>query len=142
MTVTENEGGTDESTTVADLNEELREIPPETRRAGPGFRPIGQPVEKSENFWPAVRRLSSLLGPERFLLALVAVMAIGTTVLQVLGPRVLGEATDVVIDGITGGGIDFARLHRVLLEAVGLYVGAALLGLAIAYTIAGIVQRL
>jgi len=65
MTVTENEGGT-EPTTTADLNEELREIPPETRRAGPGFRPIGQPTEKSENFGAAVRRLSGLLRPERF----------------------------------------------------------------------------
>jgi ATP-binding cassette subfamily B protein len=55
---------------------------------------------------------------------------------------VLGEATDVVIDGITGDGIDFPQLHRILLAAIGLYVGGALLGLAIAYTIAGIVQRL
>jgi ATP-binding cassette, subfamily B, multidrug efflux pump len=142
MTVTENEGGSSQPSTVAELNEELREIPAETRRAGPGFRALGQPTERSENFGAAVRRLFDLLRPERFLLALIAIMAIATTVLNVLGPRVLGDATDVVIDGVSGTGINFGRLHEVLFEAASLYLGAALLGIGIAYTLAGVVQRL
>jgi ATP-binding cassette subfamily B protein len=142
MTVTENEGGAATPSTIAEQNEELREIPPETRRTAQGWRQIGTPTERSENFGAAVRRLFHLLRPERFLLVLIALMAIGTTVLNVLGPRVLGDATDVVIDGVSGTGIDFARLHRVLFEAGALYVGAALLGVGIAYTLAGVVQRL
>ena len=51
--------------TVADRNEELREIPAETRRGGPGFRAIGVPTERSEDFGGAVRRLFDLLRPER-----------------------------------------------------------------------------
>ena len=116
MTVTENEGGVG-PTTIAEQNEELREIPAETRRTGQGWRQIGTPTERSENFGAAVRRLSHLLRPERFLLVLIALMAIGTTVLNVLGPRVLGDATDVVIEGVSGTGIDFGRLHRILFEA-------------------------
>ena len=70
-------------------------------------------------------------------------MALASTVLNVLGPRVLGHGTDVIIDGVRGGGgIDFGRLHRVLIEAGLLYTSAAVLGVLIAYTLAGVVQRL
>ena len=45
-----------------------------------------------------------------------------------LGPLVLGHATDVIIDGIRGGtGIDYGRLHEILLEGVALYVASAVL---------------
>ncbi len=143
MTVTSDGEDVNELSAVEARNKELREIPAETRRAGPGFRQIGTPTERTENFGFAVKRLFQLLRPERLLLALIALMAIGTTVLNVLGPWVLGNATDVVIEGVTSeAGIDFARLHRVLFEAVALYVGGALLGVAIAYTLAGVVQRL
>ena len=142
MTVTENEDGASGPSTIAEQNEELREIPAETRRTAQGWRQIGTPTERSENFGAAVRRLVDLLRPERFLLALIALMAIGTTVLNVLGPLVLGDATDVVIEGVSGTGIDFARLHRILFQAGALYAGAALLGIGIAYTLAGVVQRL
>ena len=51
-------------------------------------------------------------------------IAVVSTVLNVLGPRVLGHGTDVIVDGVTSGsGIDFGELHHVLLEAVALYVG-------------------
>jgi ATP-binding cassette subfamily B protein len=134
---------TSEQSERAASNEELREIPAETRRANQGWRPIGVPTERSEDFGAAVRRLVDLLRPERPLLALIALMAIGTTVLNVLGPRVLGHATDTVIKGVvTKEGIDFTKLHHILFQAAALYIGAAALGIGIAYTLAGVVQRL
>jgi hypothetical protein len=39
--------------TVEELNEELREIPAETRRTPGGWRQGGVPTERSEDFWPA-----------------------------------------------------------------------------------------
>ena len=61
-----------------------------------------------------------MLAPERPLLVLIVVVAIVSTVLNVLGPQVLGHATDMIVDGVvSGAGIDFAALHRILLEAVG-----------------------
>jgi ATP-binding cassette subfamily B protein len=143
VTVTDENGKAAEPTTIAERNEELREIPAETRRPNQGWRQIGVPTERSENFGAAVRRLFALLRPERPLLALIVVMAVGTTVMNVLGPRVLGDATDVVVEGVLSPeGIDFARLHRILLQVSALYVGAALLGMGIAHTLAGVVQRL
>ncbi|HEX5265157.1 MAG TPA: ABC transporter ATP-binding protein, partial [Acidimicrobiales bacterium] len=58
------------------------------------------------------------------------------------GPRVLGHGTDVIIQGFVHHGIDFSELHRILLEAAGLYAGSALLSYLTAYTLAGVIQRL
>ncbi|MEQ1785925.1 MAG: ABC transporter ATP-binding protein [Acidimicrobiales bacterium] len=101
------------------------------------------PTERSTQFGTSVRRLFRLLGPERVVLVLVAATAIVSAVLNVLGPRVLGHATDVIIDGLRGGvGIDYGKLHGVLLEGVALYTGSALLSVGTAWMIAGVVQRL
>jgi ATP-binding cassette subfamily B protein len=143
MTVTDDSDQAPESTAPADLNAELREIPAETRRAQSGWRQIGVPTERSENFGAAVKRLFALLRPERPLLVLIVVMAVGTTVMNVAGPRILGHATDTIIQGVfSPAGIDFTKLHDILLQAVALYAGAAGLGVGIAYTLAGVVQRL
>src|SRR5207247_1855647 len=81
--------------TVTDRNEELRDIPAETRRPNQGgFRAIGTPTERSNDFGSTVRRLWQLLAPERPRLAFIAVTALATTILNVLGPRVLGRGTD------------------------------------------------
>jgi ATP-binding cassette subfamily B multidrug efflux pump len=133
-----------EGDSTATLNAELREIPAETRRgqAG-GWRAIGVPTERSEDFGGAIRRLWGLLDRERAKLVLIAVMALASTTCNVLGPRVLGRATDTIVDGVVEpGGIDFGRLHGTLLEAAVLYAVAAGLGIMIAYTLAGVVQRL
>ena len=129
--------------TATDRNEKLREIPPQTRRpvAGPGG--FGIPTERSNDFGRAVRRLWQLLSPDRPRLALIVVMALTSTVLNVIGPLVLGHATDVVVDGVTAGeGIDFGELHATLLTVGLVYIAAATLGVGIAHILAGVVQRL
>ena len=119
--------------------------PPADARVGPGgrFASIGMPTEKSRDFKGAVRRLGGLLARERLTLSVVVVAAIGSAVTNVLGPRVLGRATDVIFRGIIGRtGIDFGRLHSVLSVAIGLYIASSLLSLLSAYLVAGAVQRL
>jgi ATP-binding cassette subfamily B multidrug efflux pump len=70
-------------------------------------------------------------------------VSLATTALNVAGPRVLGRATDVIVTGaLSDQGIDFTRLHRTLLMVALLYVGAAALGVLVAYLLAGVVQRL
>ena len=59
-----------------------------------------------------------------------------------LGPRVLGSATNTIVSGVqSANGIDFTKLHRTLLLALGLYISSAVLGYMQAYVLAGIVQR-
>jgi ATP-binding cassette, subfamily B, multidrug efflux pump len=129
--------------TTTESNERLRAIPPQDRRANPGPGGFGVPTERSDDFRRAVRRLWELLAPERPRLLLIAVLAVVTTALNVAGPKVLGEATDVVVDGVASGrGIDFGELHTTLLLVGLVYAVAAGTGVLIACVLAGVVQRL
>jgi ATP-binding cassette, subfamily B, multidrug efflux pump len=80
---------------------------PERPKYGPpsgGGRMWGQtrPVEKSLNFLPSLRRLLGHLAPERMILSLVVLLAVIGIVMNVLGPKILGMATDVIFTGILG----------------------------------------
>jgi ATP-binding cassette subfamily B multidrug efflux pump len=59
-------------------------------------------VEKSLNFLPSLRRLIGHLAPERMILILAVLLAIAGIVMNVLGPKILGMATDVIFTGILG----------------------------------------
>jgi len=114
----------------------------ETRPVG-RWNAAGVPAEKSKDFSRAVRRLGRLLVVERAVLVVIGMVAVTSAVLNVLGPRVLGHGTDIIVSGATSrGGIDFGRLHGVLFEAAGLYGASALLSLASGYLLAGVVHRL
>ncbi len=122
--------------------EEVDLSAPGTRAAG-RWNPAGMPVEKSKSFKSALRRLARLLRTERIALGLVVALSVAGATLNVLGPRVLGQATDVIVSGLfSPTGIVFADLHRVLLRAAGLYASSAVLSTAAAYMLAGIIQRL
>jgi len=75
--------------------------PPAT---GGGGRMWGQarPVEKSLHFFPSLKRLFGHLAPERLILALVVLLAVAGIVMNVLGPKILGMATDVIFTGVLG----------------------------------------
>ena len=140
MTITDERAPGDES--PDDDAPKIDLTAPDTRAAG-RWNSAGMPTERSAQFGTAVRRLLHLLGPERIILGLVAVTAIVSATLNVLGPRVLGHATDVIIEGLRGGtGIDYGKLHGVLLEGIALYAASAVLSVGTAWMIAGVVQRL
>ncbi|MCU1345312.1 MAG: multidrug transporter ATP-binding protein, partial [Acidimicrobiia bacterium] len=103
----------------------------------------GMPAEKAKDFKNSTRRLISRMGPERHGALLVLVMAIVSVTLTVLGPKILGHATDIVFQGLIhrDRGIDFNALHRTLLGVTALYVGAAILSYSQAFILAGVVQR-
>src|SRR4051812_11830345 len=68
---------------------------------GPG--PMGAQVhEKAMNFWPSLKRLLGHLAPERVRLVFVILLAIVGVVMSVVGPKILGRATDVLFAGILG----------------------------------------
>ena len=73
-------------------------------RRGPGggggpFGGMGMPAEKSMNFGPSARRLLRRLKPERVGLAGVILLGVLSVLLAVLGPKILGEATDIIFEG-------------------------------------------
>ena len=69
---------------------------------GPFGGGIGMPAEKSLNFGPSARRLLRRMNPERLGLIAVVLLGLISVVFSVLGPKILGTATDIIFDGIVG----------------------------------------
>ena len=113
------------------------------RRMGP-MGSAGMPIERSQNLGISLRRLLGLLRPERVGFAAVVVLTLVSVALSVLGPKVLGDGTDIIVSGLTRGGpgaIDFDALHRTLLLVAGLYAGGSVLSYSQGFILAGVVQR-
>lgn len=68
-------------------------------RGGP-FAGMNIPAEKALNFWPSARRLLGTLRPERAWLVLVVVLSVAAVALSVIGPRLLGEGTNIIFAGV------------------------------------------
>jgi ATP-binding cassette subfamily B multidrug efflux pump len=68
-------------------------------RGGP-FAGMNIPAEKAMNFWPSARRLLGQLRPERLWLMLVLVLGVASVTLSVIGPRLLGEGTNLIFAGV------------------------------------------
>jgi ATP-binding cassette subfamily B protein len=58
------------------------------------------PAEKASDFGTSARRLVGTLHPERLRLVLVVVLAVASVTLSVLGPRLLGEGTNLIFAGV------------------------------------------
>ena len=110
--------------------------------AGPRMSMATMPVERSKDFRNSTLRLISWLRPERFRMTLVLLFAVVSVVMSVVGPKILGNATNLIIRGVRSpAGIDEVALHRTLLTVAGLYVGSAGLAYAQGFLLAGVVHR-
>ncbi len=73
-------------------------------RRGPGgggpFGGMGMPVEKSMTFVPSAKRLLGRLRPHRAGVIVVIALSVLSVTLTVLGPKLLGEATNIIFSGI------------------------------------------
>ena len=78
---------------------------------GPGGG-AGMPVERSDQFGETLRRLGEILGRETPRLLGVLVLTVASVVLVVLGPKYLGEATDIIVSGASSGGTRAASTPR------------------------------
>jgi ATP-binding cassette, subfamily B, multidrug efflux pump len=90
----------------------------ETRRpTGGGFGPPGGiPGDKSMNFGPSAKRLLRRLGPHRLQVLGVILLAVGSVTLAVLGPKILGRATDLIFAGAIGRGLPAGSTKEQVIE--------------------------
>jgi ATP-binding cassette subfamily B multidrug efflux pump len=103
----------------------------------------GMVGQRSMDFGPSARRLVARLSPERNRALAVLLLSVASVGLAVLGPRILGKATDLVFDGVQDrqdGGVDFAAVADVLLLALGVYVASSLLSWLQGFLLNGVVQ--
>jgi len=118
--------------------------PPRASGSPSAVRPMGAgiPTEKARDFRNSSRRLLSLLREDRLPVWWIVALASVGVALTVVGPLILGHATDLVIGGLQSpSGIDFAQLHLVLLGALALFLASSGLTYVSAYLMAGIIQR-
>ncbi|MFE6775983.1 ABC transporter ATP-binding protein [Streptomyces sp. NPDC057702] len=62
----------------------------------------GQPTERTMDFAGSSRRLLATLRPERAPITVVVALALVSVALTVIGPKLLGHATDLIFDGVVG----------------------------------------
>ena len=87
-------------------------------------------VEKPRDFKGTVAKLARFLGRFKVLLIVALAFAIGSTVFNILGPKVLSEATTELFNGLVAkvqgtGGIDFTLIGEILAATLGLYLLSA-----------------
>jgi ATP-binding cassette, subfamily B, multidrug efflux pump len=90
--------GTENKATEKKANERPKYQP----TGGSRFPGAPAPVEQSVNFWPSMRRLLSRLVPERLVIIGSVVLAVLGILFSVIGPLILGRATDVIFTGFIG----------------------------------------
>jgi ATP-binding cassette subfamily B multidrug efflux pump len=115
---------------------------PAAPMGGPGRFMGGMSTEKALDFKGSSRRLIGMLSPYRMLMILGLAFAVAAVTLTVLGPRMLGEAINVVFDGFRSRhGTDFHHVGQILLVVLGLNVGGAVFALFQGRLTATMVQR-
>ena len=112
-------------------------------RHGPGAMAVG---EKAKDFKGTMKKLLAYM--RRYLPSIVIALlcAVGGTVFSIFGPKILGQATTKLFEGViamlTGtGGIDFGAIGQILLFLAGLYVLSALLSYVQGWVMAGIATK-
>ncbi len=117
-------------------------------RPGMGHGGHGMPGEKAKDFKGTMKKLMSYLGRYKLPLLLVAIFAVGSTIFNILGPKILGKATTEIFNGLVGkisgeaAGIDFDKIARILILLMGLYVCSALFSFIQGYIMTGVSQKM
>ena len=87
---------------------------------------------KPNNFKQSLFKLLKYLKPYHLLIVLVILCAIGATIFNIVGPRILGNATTLLANGIIdkyqgGSGIDFVNIAKILITLLLIYLTSCLL---------------
>lgn len=102
--------------------------------------------EKAKDFKGTIGKLFRYIGKYKAAVVVIAIFAIGSTVFNVVCPKVLGKATTALSEGImnkiTGnGGIDFTYIGKILLFCLGLYVLSVAFSFVQGFIMTGITQK-
>lgn len=112
----------------------------------PGPMGRGPASERAKDFKGTIKKLIAYIAHERIALIIAIVCAIASVVFNVLGPRILGQATTELFQGlaakVTGtGGIDFTKIGYILAGLLCLYVTSAAMNFVQGWIMTGLTQR-
>ncbi len=114
-----------------------------------GHEPHGgmSPGEKAKDFKGTIKKLMKYLSIYKVGLILVVLFAIGSTVFNIVGPKILGKATTEIFTGLVGKvsggvGINFKKIAEILTFLMCLYVTSAIFSFIQGYIMTGVSQKL
>lgn len=116
------------------------------RRRGPMGHGM-QPGEKAKDFKGSIGKLMAYIGKYKAAIVVVLLFAVGSTVFNVAGPKILGRATTELSEGLIAkisgaGGIDFDKIGKILLLVLGLYLCSATFNFIQGWIMTGITQKI
>lgn len=106
----------------------------------------GPTTEKARDFKGAVVKVVRYIAHDKLALFVAIACAVGSVAFNVMGPRVLGEATTELFRGIAAkvggtGGVDFALIGRILATVLCIYITSSALSLVQGWLMTGVTQR-
>lgn len=111
------------------------------------MRGMGGGKVKAKNFKGSMKKLVNYLLRYKFSVILVILFAIGSTAFSIIGPKILGNATTEIFNGIMsklsgGSGIDFYKIGRILITLLGIYLISAVFSFIQGFIMTGVSQKL
>lgn len=112
-----------------------------SRRGGPGA-----PVEKAKDFKGSIGKLAKYMSAYKISLIFVVIFAITSTVFNIIGPKLMGNATTEIFNGIVAkvngtGDINFDTLGAILLLLIGFYLISSICSFIQGWLMTGISQK-
>lgn len=117
------------------------------KRFGPGAK-NARVVEKAKDFKGTTKKLvKDYLSQYKLKLIIVFIFAIGSTIFAIVGPKILGNATTEIFNGLIskisgGSGIDFGKIGGILITLLILYVISTFFSLIQGFTMTHVAQKL
>src|SRR5699024_6512222 len=116
---------------------------------GPMGGPRGvQTTQKPKDFKQTTKKLiRSYLAKYKIPLIIVMIFAIGSTIFTIVGPKILGNATTEIFNGLIsklsgGSGIDFGKIGTIALTLLGLYVTSAIFSFVQGFLMTNVAQKI
>ena len=115
------------------------------RMGGHGARG-GMPGDKAKDFKGTLKKLVKYMSAFKVHMIFVAIFAICGTIFNIAGPKILGQATTEIFNGLVskvsgGSGMDFGKIGQILLMTLGLYVISALCSFIQGLIMTGVSQK-
>lgn len=103
--------------------------------------------EKAKDFKGTMKKLMAYLSAYKIGIFFVIVFAIGSTIFNIVGPKILGKATTEIFKGLVrkvsgGSGIDFDKIAHIVLTLLCLYLTSAVFSFVQGYIMTGVSQKL
>ena len=103
--------------------------------------------EKAKDFKGTMKKLMAYLSTYKIGIFFVIVFAIGSTIFNIVGPKILGKATTEIFKGLVrkvsgGAGIDFDKIAHIVLTLLCLYLASAVFSFVQGYIMTGVSQKL